>query len=288
MVDIRKRLREMVGEDVASGDITTKALIPAGTRASGEIVSRQHGVLAGALEVSDMFIEQGVMAEVLVPDGSEISPNTPVIRLEGPARKILETERTALNLLGRMSGIATATRELIERARKKNPKVTIAATRKTAPMLNYFDKRAVVAAGGEPHRYDLSEQILIKDNHLKLVGSVAEAVRLAKKARKGKVEIEVNDPADVMKAARAGADIIMLDNMTPVQIRRSVKALERAGQRGKVVLEASGGVVPANVGDYAATGVDVISSSYMTLKHPALDMSLELKSKDYKRGSGRK
>jgi nicotinate-nucleotide pyrophosphorylase (carboxylating) len=153
----------------------------------------------------------------------------------------------------------------------------ISATRKTAPLLTYFDKRAVVVAGGKPHRYTLGEQVLIKDNHLKLVGPIEEALRRAKKSGRGRIEIEVSKVEDAIRAASAGADIVMLDNMSPAQIRRAIKALERKRLRRKVVLEASGGITPSNVGAFAATGVDVISTSYMTMRAPALDMSLEIR-----------
>jgi nicotinate-nucleotide pyrophosphorylase (carboxylating) len=198
------------------------------------------------------------------------------MELKGPARGILAGERVALNLLMRMSGIATATGELIDRARRVNPKIAVSATRKTAPLLTYFDKRAVVVAGGKPHRYNLSEMILIKDNHLRLVGSIEEAVQRAKKVGRGKIEIEVTNARDAVRAARAGADIVMLDNMTPAQVRRTVERLEQEGLRKKVVLEASGGITPSNIAAYAATGVDVISSGYMTMRAPALDMSLRI------------
>jgi nicotinate-nucleotide pyrophosphorylase (carboxylating) len=185
----------------------------------------------------------------------------------------------------RMSGIATATRELIDRARRRNPKVVIAATRKTAPLLTHFDKRAVKVAGGKPHRYRLSDHILIKDNHIRLVGAIVEAVHRSRKVKRVKVEVEVNKPADALKAVRAGADMVMLDNMNPTDIVRTIKMLKREGLRDKIVLEASGRIDTSNVGDFAATGVDMISSSYMTMRAPALDMSLEVMGKGFKSAS---
>ncbi len=284
----RKKIREMLAEDLGAGDVTSVSLLKPEVKARAEIVAKQAGVLAGVEEAAAAFSEVGVRAKIVRSDGTSISAGDVIMRLEGPAVKILAAERVALNLLMRMSGIATATRELVDRARRRNKKVAIAATRKTAPLLTYFDKRAVVVAGGEPHRYRLSDQILIKDNHLRLVGSVAEAVRRARRAaRQVKIEVEVNRPEEVVEATRAGADIVMLDNMKPAEIKRAIKLLKREGLRGKVVLEASGRIDPSNIGDFAAAGVDVISSSYMTMRAPALDMSLEIKKQGFKSIVGR-
>ncbi len=285
---VRKKIHEMLGEDLGAGDVTTESLVGPKAKARGEIIAKQSGVLAGVAEAALAFNEMGVRVERVKSDGDRVKVGDVVMRLDGPARKILATERVALNLLMRMSGIATATRELIDCARRGNPKVAIAATRKTAPLLTYFDKRAVVVAGGEPHRYRLSDQILIKDNHLRLVGSVVEAVRSARRtARSAKIEVEVSRPEEVVEAAKAGADIVMLDNMKPEEITRAIRMLRREGLRGKVVLEASWRIDPSNVGVFAAAGVDIISSSYMTMRAPALDMSLEVKSKKFKYGDTR-
>jgi nicotinate-nucleotide pyrophosphorylase (carboxylating) len=244
--------------------------------AVGIIIAKQTGILAGVEEARAVFRELGVRVKVLRPEGSRLKRGQAIMRVKGKARAILACERVALNLLMRMSGIATATRELVVRARRRNRKVSIAATRKTAPLLSRLDKRAVVVGGGIPHRRDLGDQILIKDNHLKLLESLEEAIRRAKEARRGKVEVEVSSVPDALRAARAGADIVMLDNMPPARVGLAVQALKREGLREQAVLEASGGITPANVGAYAATGVDIISTSYMTMKAPALDMSLEL------------
>lgn len=279
----RKKIREMLAEDLGSGDVTSEALIRPDTVAHAEVIAKQKGVLAGVAEATIAFNEMGVKVSVVKSDGARVKTGDVIMRLEGSAKKILATERVALNLLMRMSGIATATWELITRARQRNPNVVIAATRKTAPLITYFDKRAVMIAGGKPHRYRLSDHILIKDNHLRLVGSVAEAVRRASKAAdRARVEVEVSNPAEVLDAAKAGAGIVMLDNMKPAEIKRAIRLLNREGMRGKVLLEASGGIDPSNVAYFAAAGVDIISSGYMTMRAPALDMSLEVKGKKYK------
>lgn len=274
----RKKIREMLVEDLGSGDVTSETLVQPKVRARAEVITKQAGVLAGVAEATIAFNEMGVKTITVKSDGAHIKAGDVIMRLEGPAQKILAAERVALNLLMRMSGIATATRDLIDRARRRNPKIAIAATRKTAPLLTYFDKRAVVVAGGKPHRYRLSDHILIKDNHLRLVGSVTEAVRHARRiAPPARIEVEVSKPKEVLGATRAGAGIVMFDNMKPADIKRAIKILEREGLRGRVVLEASGRIEPSNVESFAATGVDVISSGYMTMRAPALDMSLEIK-----------
>ncbi len=280
---VRKKIREMLAEDLGSGDVTSKALLSPKDKAKAKIIAKQPGVLAGVSEAMVAFDEVGVQAKAFKSDGQQIKAEEVILCLKGPARGILAAERVALNLLMRMSGIATATRELIDRAKKKNPDIVIAATRKTAPLLTYFDKRAVQVAGGEPHRYKLSDHILIKGNHLRLVGSVSKAVLQAREgSRVKKVEVEVNNPDDAYEAARAGADMVMFDNMKPANIIRAIKILKRGGLRNRVTLEASGGIDPSNVESYVATGVDVISSSYITMRAPALDMRLELKSKSFK------
>jgi len=273
---VRRKIREMLAEDVGRIDVTSEALISPKAIAKAKIIAKQSGILAGVSEAALVFKEMGVNVKVLKSDGERIKNESVIMHLVGPARGILAAERVALNLLMRMSGIATATKELMDRARRKNPKVVIAATRKTAPLLTYFDKRAVIVAGGKPHRYSLSDHILIKDNHIRLVGDVVEAVHRSRKFRGIEVEVEVRKPEHALLAARAGADVVMFDNMTPAEIRRAIRMLEKEDLRKKVVLEASGRIEPSNVGDYAATEVDMISSSYMTLRAPALDMSLEI------------
>lgn len=276
-MDIRGKLLEMVKEDLGKGDITSEVLVRADQKAEGEILVKGKGILAGVEEVALLFKLLGVETKVLKRDGSSIGPGMRIMRLHGNARKILACERVALNLLMRMSGIATATRKFIDEARKGNPRVVIAATRKTAPLLTVFDKKAVVVGGGSPHRYSLSDHILIKDNHLRLTGSVGRAVKIARKANRGKIEVEVTDEKDAVIAARAGADIVMLDNMSVKKIKRAIKLLEGAGLRKKILLEASGGIDISNVKKVAATGVDIISSSYITLRAPPIDMSLEIR-----------
>lgn len=279
MVDseTREDIRRMLEEDAGQGDVTSESLIDEDVEARAKVISGQKGFVAGIPEALAVFEELGVRAEAKVSDAVEVEAGDVLIDIEGSARKILIAERVALNLLSRMSGIATATRQMFEEAGKASTEVQIAATRKTAPLLRSFDKRAVEAAGGEPHRYHLGDFVLIKDNHLKLVNSVSKAIKRAREAGlSDKIEIEVTDVEEALSAVKAGADIVMLDNFVSDEAREAVEVLKSEGLRDRVILEASGGIDLSNVKDYAATGVDVISSSYMTMKAPALDMKLDI------------
>jgi nicotinate-nucleotide pyrophosphorylase (carboxylating) len=276
---VRRKIREMLAEDIGFADITSEALVPEGMKSVAEIIVNQRGVLAGVAEAAIAFDEVGARARIVKQDGQRLRPGDVVMRIEGSARGILAAERTALNLLMRMSGVATATSEMLERVRKVDPDVVLAATRKTMPLFSYFDKRAIRLGGGDPHRFGLDDCVLIKHDHIRLVGSIEKAVKKARGSASfsKKVEIEVNNSKDAIAAVRAGADIVMFDNMKPADIKRAVEAITKAGLRSCVILEASGGINPSNVASYAGTGVDIVSSSYMTFRAPALDMSLEIK-----------
>jgi nicotinate-nucleotide pyrophosphorylase (carboxylating) len=282
---VRRKIREMLAEDIGFADITSEALVPEEMNVSAEIIVNQQGVLAGVAEAALAFDEVGVRTKIVKQDGQRTRPGAVVMQVDGSARGILAAERTALNLLMRMSGVATATFEMLERVRKTNPDVVLAATRKTMPLLSHFDKRAIRLGGGDPHRFRLDDCVLIKHDHIRLVGSIEKAVKKARGSASfsKKVEIEVNNSKDALAAARAGADIVMFDNMAPADVKRAVESIAKAGIRSCVTLEASGGIDPSNVASYAASGVDIISSSYMTFRAPALDMSLEIK-----RGKGLK
>ncbi len=279
MVDSQTRedITRMIQEDLWAGDVTTDSLIDADVEAKGKIVTTESGYIVGVPEMLLLFEELGVKIRPNVADGDQVEPGEVIAEVEGPAKGILNSERVALNLLSRMSGVATATKEMAEKAEDVNPDVKIAATRKTTPLLRRFEKRAVEVVGGEPHRYHLGDFVLIKDNHLKLVGSVREAVNRAKEAGgSDKIEVEVSDKEEALEGVEAGADIVMLDNFEPEKAKEAVNAIEKAGLRDDVILEASGGINPPNVKDYAETGVDIISSSYMTMRAPTLDIKLEI------------
>ncbi len=273
----REDIRQMMEEDLKHGDVTTESLIEKKAKAKAEIKAGEEGYVAGISESQMVFDELGVESEPKISDGEKVEKGTVIMAVEGKTRGILASERVALNLLSRMSGIATATKEMKERAEKGNPNVKVAATRKTAPLLRRFDKKAVTAVGGDPHRYHLGDFVLIKDNHLKFVDSVAEAVRKAKEAGlSDKIEVEVNSEEEAVSAAEAGADIVMLDNFGVGEARTAVDLLKERNLYNQVTVEASGGIDLSNIKEYASTGVDVISSSYMTMQAPALDIKLDI------------
>jgi len=200
------------------------------------------------------------------------------MEINGSAKALLAGERTALNILGRMAGIATTVSKTAAQVSKVNPSTRIAATRKTLPGFGELDKKAVVLGGGDTHRFRLDDCVLIKDNHLALLPSITEAVKAARSAVSftKKIEIEIESLEGAVEAAEAGADIIMFDNMPPGEIGRCLARLSELGLREGRIYEASGGITPENVGDYAASGVDVISMGSLTHSVRALDVKLEI------------
>ncbi|ACS89122.1 carboxylating nicotinate-nucleotide diphosphorylase [Thermococcus sibiricus] len=267
-------LLRFLEEDTPFGDVTSEAVIPEDLEAEAVILAKQDGVIAGLEEAKALFEHFGVKVELKVKDGDEVKKGTVVINLKGNARKILLVERTALNIIGRMSGIATQTRKLVGKVRAVNPKVRVAGTRKT--LLKPLDKKAILIGNGEPHRFSLSDAILIKDNHLALV-PLEEAIKRAKAFSAYKiVEVEVESLEDALKAAKAGADVIMLDNMTPGQIKEVLEALKRDRLRDKVKIEVSGGITEENIQDYAKLDIDVISLGALTHSVKNFDVSLEI------------
>ena len=275
---LEEKLRRILAEDIGEGDVTTSSIVPPKTVAEAEIISNETGTVAGIEEAEILSETVGLRAKAYVEDGDKIEPGQVLLSVAGNARAILSVERTMLNVLARMSGIATATASMVEEVRKAGAQVRIAGTRKTAPGLLYFDKKAVLLGGGDPHRLHLDDMVLIKDNHLAIIGSVEKAV---KKARENasfskKIEAEVTRVADALKAAEAGADIIMLDNFSPKQIKEAVKALKNAGFFGKILLEVSGWVTAENLLEYASAQVNIISMGELTHSVKALDISLEI------------
>jgi len=277
---VEQKVREALEEDIGFGDITSQLVVPERVEAVAEIVAKEEGILAGIEEARTAFELLGARVIWAMEDGSSIKPGDIVLRAEGPARALLAAERTALNFLMRMSGIATATAELVELAKKVRPSVRVAATRKTAPGLRFFDKKAVEIGGGDTHRLRLDDCVLIKDNHIAILGSVAEAVRKAREAVSftKKIEVEVSTPEEALEAARAGADIIMLDNFSPEEVEEALQLLEEEGWRSSVLVEVSGRIGPHNIADYASKDVDIISSGYLTHSARALDFSMRISS----------
>jgi nicotinate-nucleotide pyrophosphorylase (carboxylating) len=275
---LEEKLKQLLAEDVGQGDVTSVAVVPAGLTVEAVVVAKEAGVAAGIEEIVILAESLGLTVKSEVADGEQIKNGQLLLKISGNAQTILSAERTMLNLLSRMSGIATTTRRLTEKLQKANSTAKIAATRKTAPGLGYFDKKAVLIGGGDPHRLRLDDMVLVKDNHIAIAGSVENAVKKAKQNApfSRKIEAEVTSVADAVKAAEAGADIVMLDNFSPKQIRKAVEALKKAGFFGKTLLEVSGGITAENLLEYASTQVNIISMGELTHSVKALDISLEI------------
>jgi len=267
----KKQLAQFLAEDIGKGDITSDLLDK--KRITATIISRENAILAGVQYAKEIFKIKGCNVKILKKEGSsKIKPNQTIISITGDAGKILTCERTALNLLTRMSGIATQTNHLV----KKIPsKTKLYATRKTAPGLRYFDKEAVEIGGGKKHRLRLDEMVMIKDNHIAIEDSLLSLIKKTKKKYK-KFEVEVENTKDAVLAANMGATIIMLDNFTPAQIKKTIQTLKDQKLRSKVLLEASGGITSKNISKYGQTGVDIISVGSITNSVKGIDMSLEI------------
>ncbi len=269
----RELLLGYLREDIGDGDITSEALLD-GEVAVAQIVCKEDCVLAGIREAEFLFTHQGLNVDVHSRDGARISDGTVVLTIRGDAGDIFKVERLALNILMRMSGIATLVSKLTAICREVNPNVRIAATRKTTPGFRVFEKRAVILGGGDPHRMALDDAVIIKDNHIRTVASVTEALRRAKRVSfSKKIEIEAQSAEEAEEAARGGADIIMLDNMSPEEARNVVEAVRAINP--KVTIEVSGGITPENAADYAAFA-DVISLGWITHSVKSVDFSLNV------------
>jgi nicotinate-nucleotide pyrophosphorylase (carboxylating) len=274
MVD-RDLLLSFIREDAPYGDITSEAII-GDELCKATISTRQKGVIAGMEETGALCCEYNIAVRFEVDDGACADPGTILLSLSGRARDILLIERTLLNIIGRMSGIATLTRRLSAVVSGVNPSCRIACTRKTAPGLRGLDKKAVIIGGGDPHRFSLSDGILVKDNHLALIPLEEAVLRARKYSLYRTIEVEAENADNAVRAAIAGADIIMLDNMSPDRITQTLQELNRRGIRDRVVVEISGGITVSNIARYAGLGADVISLGILTHSVQNLDVSLEV------------
>jgi len=275
---LEEKLRRFLEEDVGQGDITTYLMIPENIIVEADVVVKEGGLVAGIEEALVLCESLDLQANALASDGAQVKPKTSIMHIVGDARTVLSAERTLLNLLSRMSGIATATNRLLGKVRATGYMTRVACTRKVAPGLGYFDKKAVFLGNGDTHRLHLDDLVLIKDNHIKIVGNIKKAVRRASEtvSFSKRIEVEVTSAEDALEAAKAGADIIMLDNFSPAKVRKTVSFLTKEGVRNKVLLEASGGITEKNILEYATAGVDVVSVGKITHSVKALDMSLEV------------
>jgi nicotinate-nucleotide pyrophosphorylase (carboxylating) len=263
-------------EDIESEDITSEALLTDET-AKGQIIAKEDCVVTGLSEAKEIFSHFGLNVDSDFLDGNRVSKGEIILTVEGRAKDILAGERLALNFLARMSGIATETKKLVDLCSEINPDVKVAATRKTTPGFRVFEKKAVELGGGFPHRMRLDDAFLIKDNHLKLVPSIEEAITRAKNSKYTqdgkKIEIEVENIEDALKAAKAKAEIIMLDNMTPKQVKEAYQKIKEINN--EILVEISGGITPQNIQNYAPFA-DRISLGYLTHSISACDFSLEI------------
>jgi nicotinate-nucleotide pyrophosphorylase (carboxylating) len=274
----REKLLEYLREDIGFGDLTTNLVVPSDLLAEAIITLKSDGIIAGIRESLDIFELAGIDVIEHVYDGAVAHSGQIIAKVRGPARSILTVERTVLNLLMRMSGIATITRRMVDEARSVNPAIKIACTRKTIPGFRLFEKRAVELGGGDTHRLRLDDAVLVKSNHIAVAGGVKEAVERAKSGSSftKKLEVEVTSVDEAIEAVRGGLDILMLDNMTPAEAEQTISTLNEMDLRSGIMIEVSGGVTPENLRAYAAVGADVISMGLLTHSARALDINLKI------------
>ena len=267
-----------LAEDVGAGDFTTLWTVPADRRAEASIVAKQSGILAGMEVAREVFrrVDADLSLDVLLRDGADLAPGNVVLKVQGSARSILTAERTALNFIQRLSGVATMTRRYVAAVTGTGARVI--DTRKTTPGMRWLEKAAVLAGGGSNHRHGLFDMVMIKDNHIAAAGGIEAAVAAVRRENHAglKVEVETTSLDEVRQALTAGADRIMFDNMS-VDTMRDAVALVRAGGGAVPETEASGGITLETIRGYAETGVDFISVGALTHSAPALDLSLQLR-----------
>jgi len=271
-------IKYMIDEDLGFSDITTDALISSEKIAKAKIISKDMGIIAGIKVAKSIFKEYGLEIAIFKEDGDKVTLGDPILEIHGSAKNILSLERTVLNLIMRMSGIATITSKMILKLKDTGLNVKIAGTRKTSPALHKFDKMAIAIGGGDTHRFRLDDMVLIKDNHIAVVGSVSKAIEIAKEkcSFTKKIEIEVETAEDAIIASTSGADIIMLDNMAPKDIKKTIAILDKENLRENVLIEVSGGINEDNIVEYAESGVDIISLGFITHSFNSLDISLAI------------
>ena len=278
---LQNHLLRLLELDLGLGDITTDIVVPPDVEVKAEIVVKEARpvILAGLEEVFYLSNALGIKSSSPFQDGDKVDCKTTVLFLEGKARDILVIERTALNILMRMTAIATITRNIQDKIRTIGSKSKIAATRKTLPGFIYFDKKAVAIGGGDTHRLHLEDMVLIKNNHLTLAGGLEAALRKARErvSFSKKIEVEVKDQQEAIMAVSLGADIVMLDNFSPLAVEETINVLKQKGLRERVIIEVSGRITPENVLDYAVYNPEIISCGALTHSVKAVDMSLRIK-----------
>jgi len=265
-------LRQALAEDIGSGDVTTLCVIPADLHGSAVVFGREPFVLSGSKPFRRVFelLDPQISVNCLFEDGQQVGPDVAVFRIEGRVRTLLTAERTALNFAQRLCGIATLTRKMVDALRGTGCRLL--DTRKTTPLLRSLEKEAVRHGGGKNHRFGLADGILIKDNHIAAAGGLKESVRLARQNAPHtlRIEVEVENIEQLDEAIAAGADVVLLDNFTPDRLKEAV-----AVARGRVLLEASGGVNLETIRTIAQTGVDFVSCGSLTHSAKAIDLTME-------------
>ena len=277
---LEETLKSFLREDLGYWDITTDSLVGPEIQGVANVVCNESAMISGLWEAQALLEIAGCKGSPLIEEGNWVSARAKILNASGPAGSLLKVERTLLNILSHMSGVTTATAALVELARREGTgKAKIACTRKTLPGLRYFEKRAVAVAGGDTHRLRLDDAILIKNNHLAIAGTITECIRKtrARVSFTKKIEVEVVDPDEAVEAAKAGADIILLDNMKPDRIEEAVGLLRKENLRKRVILEASGGIRKDNLASYLKTDVDVVSLGAITHSAKSIDMSMSIK-----------
>ncbi len=276
---LASKILEWLQEDAPYIDATTESLGLSDTCAELIVRAKSSGITSCTTEIAEALRTLGFRVAYVLESGKSFDKNDIIMRIQGKAKDLLLLERTLLDILMYASGIATRVKQMVEQARRVNPKVRVAATRKTVPGFRLCSKLAFKHGGGDTHRWGLSDGLIVKDSHIELLGSLEEAVKKAtqNKSFMHKLEVEVTRPEDAVKAALLGADIVMLDNMSPQEVREALRLLEEKGLRSKVIVEASGGITPENIEEYAAIGVDVISTSYPFINPERVDLSAEMR-----------
>jgi nicotinate-nucleotide pyrophosphorylase (carboxylating) len=276
---LRESLVRFLREDIGQGDLTSEYVVDKDLKSSSFIICKSElAVVAGLEEVQTIFDICKCDSKVLVKDSDVVKNGRKVMTIKGRTRSILKAERTALNLIMRMSGIATDTKKFVDIARTVSKDIRITGTRKTAPGLRFFDKKSIELGGGYAHRNTLDEMILIKDNHLAVTNSIREAISMARQ-KAGKnimIECEVSDTKSAVEAIKSGAGIIMLDNFSPQQAQKTISYLKKSGLRKKILVEISGGVNLSNIKEYAYTLPDMISVGSLTHSSKSIDFSMEM------------
>lgn len=269
-----REIESFIEEDLGYDDVSC-TIVP-DRHVEAIIFTKEDCTVAGIDEAASIFYYFGIQAETDFKDGDKLSKGDIIFRLRGGAVSILRAERISLNFLGHLSGIATLTRRCTDIVRKYSETTRVACTRKTTPGIRKFEKLAVAAGGGDTHRFNLSDAVMIKDNHIKLMG-IEAAIKAARKTSfTRKIEVEVESAEDAVFAAQLKVDIIMLDNMQPDEVKKTLLVLKEKGLRESALIEASGGISLENLEDYAKTGVDVISMGSLIHKSRWIDVSLEI------------